>query len=299
MIIDAQHHYHIEGSPLADINRRLGWMDEHGIDVAVLTNPIPFTSIEKLTTMRQYNDEIASVEKEYPDRFVAAPSIPIFEDKAAKDELERIIANGSRTVLFQPYNWRMDYDYLSPVFDRLSELGIPIFTHPVFDDVPVQKTYGDYAMAAALGFGFNTSVAVGRLIFSGTLDSYPRLKFVVPHLGGALPFLLGRLEAIYDSGTYRARRPVTDYLDSFYFDIVCYRRDALEFALSVFGPERLVFGSDYSCPGKNFVRPEMLKEFVGSLDISQEEKEGILGQNVAHLLNIKTGRRMDLKRTSS
>jgi aminocarboxymuconate-semialdehyde decarboxylase len=288
MIIDAQHHYYIEGSPLVDINRRLNWMDEHRIDVAVLTNPVPFTSVEKLSTLREYNDKIASVEREHPDRFIASPSIPIFDRKAAIEELERVVAsNASRAVFIQPYNWRMDYDYLSPVFDKLSDLGLPIFMHPVFDDVPIQKTYGDYAIAAALGFGFNTTVTISRLILSGLLDSYPRLKFVVPHLGGALPFLLGRLEAIYDSQEYRARRPVSDYFDSFYFDIVCYRKDALEFALSVFGADRLVFGTDFGCPGKNFVRPQMLKEFVESLDISREEKERILGRNLANLLKIK------------
>jgi aminocarboxymuconate-semialdehyde decarboxylase len=296
MIIDAQHHYHIEGSPLADLSSRLGWMDEHGIDVAVLTNPVPFTSAEKLSQMREYNDEIAAVERERPDRFVACPSVPIFDARAAIEELERVVAsNDARAVLFQPYSWRMDYDYLAPVFDKLSDLGLPIFMHPVFDDVPVQKTYGDYAMAAALGFGFNTSVAVSRLILSGLLDSYTRLKFVVPHLGGALPFLLGRLEAIYNPQQYRALRPVADYLDSFYFDIVCYRKDALEFALSVFGAGRLVFGSDYSCPGKNFVRPEMLKDFVASLEIGAEDKEAILGQNLAGLLGIKSTRRLDIK----
>jgi aminocarboxymuconate-semialdehyde decarboxylase len=289
MIIDAQHHYYVmPGSPPADIATRLGWMEEHGIDVAVLTSPLPFTTTEKLSTLRVYNDKIASVEKEHPDRFVAAPSIPIFDKTAAIEELERVAAlNDSRAVLIQPHKWRMDYDYLSPVFDKLTDLGLPIFTHPVFDDVPIQETYGDYAMAAALGFGFNTSVAISRLIFSGLLDSYPKLKFVVPHLGGAIPFLLGRLEAIYDPGEYKAKKPVTDYLDSFYFDIVCYRREALEFALSVLGAGKLVFGTDYSCPGKNFVRPQMLKEFVESLDVSREEKEGIFGGNLAGLLKIK------------
>jgi aminocarboxymuconate-semialdehyde decarboxylase len=263
-------------------------MDENAIDVAVLTNPIPFTSAEKLSTLRDYNDRIAMVEKEHPDRFVASPAIPIFDRKAAIDELERVLAsNTPRTVFLQPYNWRIDYDYLSPVFDKLSELDLPIFTHPVFDDVSVQKTYGDYAMAAALGFGFNSTVAIARLMLSGLLDSYPRLKFVVPHLGGALPFLLGRLEAIYEPGQYRASRPLAEYFKSFYFDVVCYRKDALEFAVSVLGADRLVFGTDFGCPGKNFVRPQMLKEFVGSLGISREEREGILGGNLADLLKIK------------
>jgi|SRR5579862_3796197 len=287
MIIDAQHHYYIEGSTPGDINRRLSWMDEYGIDVAVLTNPVPFTSVEKLSTMREYNDKIASVERENPQRFIAAPSIPIFDRKAAVDELERVIANDSKAVFIQPYNWRMDYDYLSPVFDKLSDLGLPVFMHPVFDDVPIMKTYGDYGMAAALGFPFNTSIAITRLIFSGTLDQYPRLKFVVPHLGGALPFLLGRMEAVYEPEQYKARKPVAEYFDSFYFDIVCYRKEALEFAQSVFGANRLVFGTDFGCPGKNFVRPQMLKEFAGSLDISEEEKEGILGRNLADLFKIK------------
>jgi predicted TIM-barrel fold metal-dependent hydrolase len=76
---------------------------------------------------------------------------------------------------------------------------------------------------------------------------------------------------------------------------VCYRKDAPEFALSVLGAGRLVFGSDFGCPGKNFVRPQMLKEFVGSLDVSMNDKDRILGRNLAEVLKIESTPRLDLK----
>ena len=79
---------------------------------------------------------------------------------------------------------------------------------------------------------------------------------------------------------------MVDDLDPFHFDAACYRKDELELSLPLLSPGRLLFGTDFGCPGKNFVRPQMLNEFVGSLEMSGEEKEGILRRKLVDFLKV-------------
>ena len=104
MIIDAQHHYRVNASIPADMESRLRWMDESGIDLAVITNNTQVLTKNAhgkddfgLSTWSKWNDELAEIERQYPDRFVASPSIPIFDAKSALNELERVVtSNGAR-----------------------------------------------------------------------------------------------------------------------------------------------------------------------------------------------------------
>ena len=161
-----------------------------------------------------------------------------------------------------------------------------MFFHPVNNDLVGVDDVVD-EMRGVYGFAFNTTVALSCFMTSGILDKYPSLKLVIPHLGGALPFILGRLEIKYNTGDYRASRPPSEYFGNFYFDVVAYEKKAVEFAASVFGSDRLVFGSDFGCPGENMVQPILFKSYVEGLPISHVEKQKILGGNLADLLKIK------------
>ena len=123
MIVDAQHHYRGRSfTPAADMATRLKWMDGSRVDVAVLTNNMQYFYDKGLSTWTSWNDELAAVEEEYPDRFIASPSIPIFDEKTALAELERVLSsNEARTVFIQPYKWRIDYEYLQPVYEKLND----------------------------------------------------------------------------------------------------------------------------------------------------------------------------------
>jgi predicted TIM-barrel fold metal-dependent hydrolase len=285
MIIDCQHHYRTNGKITADLATRLKWMDENEIDYAVLTTPRGGKDGGK-STWYEWNDELTEVEKQAPDRIVAAPAIPIFDGKSAVEELERVASkNEARAVFIQPLNWRIDQDYLSPFYEKLDDLRIPIFFHPVHYEVQIE------GMHSAIGFPFNTTMAISCVLTSGLLDSCRHLKFVLPHLGGGLPFILGRLEIKYKDGEYRASRPPADYFDSFYFDVVAYSMKAFEFAASVLGVERLVYGTDYGCPGKSMVQPKLFKSFVDGLPTGNTEKQRIFaGQNLANMLKIEVSK---------
>jgi aminocarboxymuconate-semialdehyde decarboxylase len=287
MIIDGQHHCYVKGKLVASAKEQTMWMDSFNIDMAVITNQLASLKTDKVSTYQEYNDKLFEIQREYPDRFVPAPTIPLFSAKSALDEFERVYSNReAKAVFVQPIEWRLDRNDLLPFYEKLDDLRFPIFVHPSQFDLPLDPVYGSSEMGAAVGFMFNTTVAISRLLLSGLLDTCPRLKFIVPHLGGALPFLLGRVETIYNKERFGAARPPLEYLDSFLFDIVCYRKEALDFAVSVLGPDRFVFGTDYGCPGKNMVKPRLMKEFVEGLAVSREAKEKIYGQNLAKLLKI-------------
>ncbi|MDA4129858.1 MAG: amidohydrolase family protein, partial [Thaumarchaeota archaeon] len=212
---------------------RLRWMDESGIDVAVLTNntQVLTKSVQGkddfgLTTWIRWNDELAEVERQHPDRFVASPSIPIFDAKTALNELERVVStNEAKAVIIQPLKWRIDQGYLDPFYEKLNDLRLPLFFHPVNTDLVVDKAVDE--MRGVYGFAFNTTIALSCFMTSGILDKYPHLKLVIPHLGGALPFLLGRLDLKYDTGNYQASRPPSEYFGNFYFDVVAYSKKAV------------------------------------------------------------------------
>jgi aminocarboxymuconate-semialdehyde decarboxylase len=287
MIIDAQHHYRVKASEPVDLATRLAWMDDCGISLAILTNNMQHYRDQGMSTWSKWNDELAEVEREHPDRFVACPSIPTFDGDAAIEEFDRVTGSyKTRAVLIQPFKWRIDYDYLLPLYEKINSRRIPIFFHPIHTDLSAEEVYGTSALGAAIGFPFNTSVAISRFVSCGVLDYCKHLRFVIPHLGGALPFLMGRLESIYDPIKYKASRPPSGYLDNFLFDVVCYTKPTLEFAASVLGSDRLVFGTDFGCPDKNLVQPKMFRSFVEELPIGPKEKHKIFSENLANLLKI-------------
>jgi aminocarboxymuconate-semialdehyde decarboxylase len=104
----------------------------------------------------------------------------------------------------------------------------------------------------AIGFPMDTSLAVTRMIFDGFFDRYPNLKLIVGHGGGALPYLVGRLDFCHEKMIGErediAERPHT-YLRRLYYDAVVYDMGALNLCLEVAGsPDRVLYGSDYPHP---------------------------------------------------
>ena len=80
---------------------------------------------------------------------------------------------------------------LWPVYERAEELGVVMMIHPSW---PVMAHHMEgWTMAVNMGFLFDSSTAMMRIILSGVMEKYPNLQFVLCHLGSTLPFLMGRL----------------------------------------------------------------------------------------------------------
>lgn len=131
--------------------------------------------------------------------------------------------------------------------EQVESLGLTIFLHPHYGVGNEHYHRYGHALFLALGFTFETTVAVSQLVLSGMLDAVPALKLLLAHSGGTLPFLVGRLDSCvaHDPAVAtRLQHPPSRYLQRFYYDAIAYHTPALQCLLDVVGADRVVFGTD-------------------------------------------------------
>ena len=252
---------HLEGSPfmtllpnMFDWEARIDNMTKAQVDIAVvsLTCPSVYWGGEKVSTQaaRQMNDEFARAQKTWPDRIRWFASLPWQFPKAAVPELRRAVKAGAVGVMVIA---NVDGQHLTdPLFDpiwrAIDDAGLPVLVHPGAPPGSSALGMQEFQLSASLGFTFDTSLAVSRVILNGFFDRYSKLKIIAAHAGGALPFLAGRLDVCWDNiPAVRAKtteRP-SNYLRQVYCDSVVFRQDALNMAVSVFGTNNVLYGSDY------------------------------------------------------
>jgi hypothetical protein len=131
---------------------------------------------------------------------------------------------------------QLDDPVFEPVSAELDQRGSVVFLHPVGQDDTAWLAGHNLAWLA--GAPFEDTAAALRLILAGVTDRYPRIRFIVPHLGGTIPFLLARV-------TRKSTAEITGGLRSMYYDTVSGSPDALTSACRAFGTDRLLFGTDY------------------------------------------------------
>lgn len=174
-------------------------------------------------------------------------------DKAA-DELRRAVDEHGIRALIMPTSAggiALDDPVFEPVFALIERLGLVVFMHPT-TAVPSDR-FGMYGIHVLVGFPFETSLAVTRLIYNGVLERHPALKLVLAHGGGNLVFLRGRLDSAYEATGWEAdpyfrkhiTQPPSAYLDRLYYDTCALHEDSNRFVIETMGVDRTVFGSDY------------------------------------------------------
>jgi 6-methylsalicylate decarboxylase len=128
-----------------------------------------------------------------------------------------------------------------------------------------------------LGAPFEDTVAALRLILAGIVSRHPRLRIIVPHLGGTLPFLIERLDG---SLAERTQYKPSEYLKRFWYDTVNGSRAALRF-----GADRLLLGTDF--PHLAGPRFEQCVSYIDQSDLALEEKSAVLDRNAQSLLGLR------------
>jgi aminocarboxymuconate-semialdehyde decarboxylase len=138
-----------------------------------------------------------------------------------------------------------------------------------------------------VGFLFDTTLAASSIVFSGVAERFPKIRWALCHLGGAIPYLAERLDrgfhAFKDCRAHIDREP-SSYLKRFYYDTVNFNQGALKLAIEFAGADHILAGSDY--PHMIGSIPSML-DAIKRLPITEEERAGILGLNAAKLLGIQ------------
>jgi aminocarboxymuconate-semialdehyde decarboxylase len=277
-------------APMSDPARRLEDMDRVGIDVEVisLSTPNIFFADESRQpeVARILNDAYAELISRHPTRFKGFASIPMDAPDAALDELHRTIdelkLNG--VILLSNIRGRA---LTSPVyrafFEEANRMHLCIFLHPM---IPVySEPYKEYVLGPLVGFPFDTTLAVARMCFDGLFRELPNIRWIIGHLGGAIPYLMERLDNGYrDFAECRVKidQLPSTYLKKLYYDTVTFSSYNLRLARDLVGVDHMVMGSDY---------PHLLGSIERSVSSIQElaipdaEKQRIFSGTVLSILN--------------
>ena len=161
--------------------------------------------------------------------------------------------------------------------------SVPILLHPACP-VTYAATKG-YEMAAGLGLMFDTTIALARLILSGVLEQHPGLKLVCPHVGGALPYLVGRVDhqtMVLKRGADHIKRAPSEYLKQVYLDTVSPIALAIRYGYDYVGPGRLLYSSDHP-----WVDPNLIAGHVKSLKLPAADEAAVFAGNARKLFGLR------------
>ena len=217
---------------------RISDMEKAGIDRQVISIAVPGVNMSTpdnavhLATL--VNDETAKVTQR-DERVIGLASLPMLSPMEAVDELRRAVEDlGLKgAALFTNVSGKqIDLQEFWPVYRMASKLGVPVFVHPI---APVHRNvYDDYRLLSVMGFPFETTMAATRLALCGLLDELPDLKLMLSHLGGTLPYLVGRIDdghRIFKSTQNKIKHIPSHYLKKMYLDAASFYEPALRCAL--------------------------------------------------------------------
>ena len=238
-----------------DYELRLQAMDQAGVDIAVvtLTSPNVFwgTSRQSLEAARLVNDDMAAQSRRFPERIRFMGSLPWQHPKLALAELKRACDELGAVGVMQLANVdgaSLTDRRFAPVWKEIDRRGLPVLIHPSAPPGTKHLDLMKYNLIASVGFMFDTSLAVSRMIFDGFFDRYPNLKLIAAHGGGALPYLAGRLDICFENMPAcreRISQKPSTYLKRIYYDSVVFQQESLELAIKVGGEDKVLYGSDY------------------------------------------------------
>jgi aminocarboxymuconate-semialdehyde decarboxylase len=276
-------------SKFIDTKQRIVEMDQQGVAVQALslTTPMVYWAEPEFShrLARAWNDDAVAAHTAFPDRLVVLATLPMLDPDRAIDEINRVSQlRGVRGIYMGTNinNRDLDDPLFEPIFARIEALGLPIFLHP-------QQTIGGPRLSVFylnnfLGNPFDTTIAACHLIFGGVLDRHPNLQVNLPHAGGALLGLIGRIDhgwKVRPETKHLAQAPST-YLRRFTYDTISHSAPILNLLISQVGADRVMLGSDY-CYDMGCERPLAL---LDELKISDADRKLIVGETAARLLKI-------------
>jgi 6-methylsalicylate decarboxylase len=269
-------------------DQRVGLLDDAGIRVQVLSvgalQPYFANADEATAAARLANDLYADLCQRYGGRFSAFATVPLPHIDAALTELARAIdvlrvvgVNLGCSIANRP----LDDAAFAPFFTELNRRSMVVFLHPV--GCGCGPFLEDLGLDFPLGAPFEDSIAAMRLVLAGVIHRFPKIRFIVPHLGGTLPFLVTRLD---NSSVARGwQYKPSEYLKRLWYDSINGNVAALRCTREAFGVDRLVLGTDFPhLPAERF---KQCVTYIEESDLPLEEKHAILDRNAQALLGLE------------
>lgn len=243
---------------LLDVDARLAEMDDQRVQRQILSvwTDIFGYGLDAARCdawHRILNDSLAELSAARPERFSWMASAPLTDAAAAARELERCVAHGAVGVIVTA---NVDGRNLGEVpldefWSACGTLDVPVFVHPSLPR-PMPRAE-KFSLNQICAYTLDTTLAVGSMIMSGTLDRFPKLRLLLSHGGGNLPYLIGRFDRMHAAadgnvtGDKAADAP-SAYLRRFLYDSILHSRDALLFLRDLVGVERILLGGDAPFP---------------------------------------------------
>jgi aminocarboxymuconate-semialdehyde decarboxylase len=268
------------------LEQRVELLDKAGIRVQVLSvgaqQPYCADVKEAVSAARLGNDLYADVCARYGGYFAAFAALPLPDIDAALAELERALdglgmvgVNLGCSIAGRP----LDGAEFEPVFAELDRRGAILFLHPV--GCGCGSLLEGFDLNFPLGAPFEDTVAALRLILAGIVSRHPRIRIIVPHLGGTLPFLIERLDGTLGR---RSQYKPSEYLKQLWYDTVNGSGAALRCARDAFGADRLLLGTDF--PHLEGPRFEQCVSYIEQSELARDEKSAVLDRNAQALLGL-------------
>lgn len=303
-----------EPIPLRDPEARIKVLDNDlGVDTQVLIphgqfahlyggtpegtdRPLPV----RIATCRAYNNAVAAIQKQYPDRFVATTILPFDDLEESRKEARRVVKELGIQAIQLPANWmgqNFDAMELYPFWDTINELEVPIFLHHIpqscggslVDHLPRYPIVGQERMrrlhiGVYVGFGLEYALCCAALSLGGVLDEFPNLRFCFFEAGaGWLPYMMGcdRAFSIRSECSRTTSRP-SELISKHCFTAV-ESTEHIPALVQSMGSENFFFGTDYP-HGEYQYLPNEVETYV-NLPIPDRDKENILGRTMLRILH--------------
>ena len=275
---------------MTDVAKRLEDMARVGIDTEVLSLSTPNVYFvegkAQAEVARLVNDAYAELAQRHPGRFLGFASIPMDDPDAALMEVRRAMDERRMQGVIVLSNIRgraLADPVYRPFFEEADRRRLCVFVHPMIP--AAADAFTEYVLGPIVGFPFDTTVAIAKLCYAGVFKDLPNIRWLVAHAGGAIPYLMERLDSGWrDFAECRVNidQPPSFYLKRLYYDTVTFSPHNLRLLRDVVGADHMVMGSDY---------PHLLGSIekavtsIEGMDSSPAEKERVFSGTALSILN--------------
>ena len=246
---------------------------------------------------RAANDELADLVVRHPDRFAGfVAALPMSDPQTGAAELDRAMSQLGAVGAQLHTNVGgapLDEPRFEVIFDVVTSHGGALWLHPtrspIWSDYPAEPT-SKYGIWWSLGWPYETSVAMARLVYSGCFDRHPGLTVITHHAGAMVPHFAGRLASPIEDPDRDAivgglKDEPIEYFRRFYADTAMFGAShAVRCAVEFFGADHVLFGTDMPLGGPNVVADTIAD--IASLGLPEADEAAVFAGNARRLLGI-------------
>jgi aminocarboxymuconate-semialdehyde decarboxylase len=237
-----------------DYPLRIKAMDAVGVDIAIVSLTAPSVywggAEDSAKAARLINDDMRAAQAAYPGRIRFLATLPWQHPQLAVAELKRACDLGAVgvMVLANIRGRHLTEPEFAPIWQAIDERALPVLVHPTTPPGYRDANLLKYNLVATVGFVYDTTLAITRMVMDGFLDRFPNVKIIAAHGGGTLPYINARIDKFFELTAPSREKisiPPTEYFQRIYYDAVVYQMNSLSACIDLAGPSHVMYGSDY------------------------------------------------------